>query len=163
MTVFDSDNIIHYERIETECPQCGYSRPRDDLCETGKLALIETTEYVRSITELRLLRRTRDLFERHPHSKHPIIVHQMLLKIVPEPDPALDEELDRDQELKKFLNGFSFYLPARLASCEKTEPKEPPAVSDRDDIACPECSHFLILPEQFFFRVGLQVPPGKQK
>ncbi len=126
MTIFFPYNIVHYDSVETTCPECGYSATECDFSEDAKLALVATTEYVRATTELRLLRRTRDLFERFPDSHHPYVIAKMHLKIDPEPDPAFDAELDQDSELRKFLHpDRGFYLPARLKVCEKTEQKEP--------------------------------------
>jgi len=161
MTIHNPHNIVYYETVETECPECGFKGTNRELRKKGKLALLETTQYFMAVTELRLLRRTRDLFNRHPTSRHAYVVEKLNLKVDSEPDPELEEELADDHELQEYLES-GFNLPARLSACEKREPKGPPRAADRDDIACPDCSHFLILPEQFYDMIGVQLPPDKR-
>ena len=159
MTIFFPYNIVHYETVDTTCPECGYSAHQSDLLKKAKLALVATTQYVRAATELRLLRKTQDLFARFPNSRHPYVVDKLNLKVGSEPDPEIEAELEQDPELRNFLNpDHGFYLPARLKVCEKTEQKTPPPESSREDIACPQCSHFRILPEDFYYMVGMRRP-----
>ena len=160
MTLFMPYNIVTYDTVERLCPKCGYTDSVDNLSKDAKLALVDTTHFVMAQTELRLLRQTKSLFDRFPDSRHPVIVSKMHMDVAPKDDPEFDAELAANPELKRFLDpNHGFYLPARLRVCEKTEETSPPQTSQRSDIACPECSHFLILPEQFFMMVGLRERP----
>jgi len=157
MTIFRSYNIVYYDTLETLCPDCGYCGTECDLSKAAKLALVATTEYTHAKTELRLLRESRDLFAQFPDSRHPFVVSKLGLDISPEPDPAFEAALS--QELREFLNpDHGFILLARLKRCEKKEQHSPPTEASVPDIACPRCSHFRILPENFYLMVGVRRP-----
>ena len=164
MTLFIPYCIVSYDTVERLCPECGYKDSVDDLPKNAKLALVDTTHFVMAQTELRLLRKTKALFARFPDSRHPVVVGKMHMDVEPQADPGFDAELKADPELNRFLDpDHGFYLPARLRVCERAAESEPPERSQRADIACPECGHFLILPEQFFRMVGLRERPAESE
>ncbi|HEY4259099.1 MAG TPA: hypothetical protein VGM98_03015, partial [Schlesneria sp.] len=151
--IFSTYEIVDDDEVERVCPQCGYADIVADLCDEARFALVDTTEFAAAVIELRLLRKTRALFDRFPNSRHPCVVDKLHLKNEPQPDDQLQRELDADPELKEFLQPcYGFYLPARLKFCE--ERTKLPEGAGRADIACPKCSHYLVLPKQFYWGIG---------
>jgi len=148
-------DIVYCKQVETICPSCGYLETRTDLSEIAKRAIVTATQYSQKKTELHLLRRVKVLFELFPDSRHPYIVAKMNLERNAEsaPDPTFEAMLD--DELRAILGpDRQFYLPVRLAWLEESTPESPPFVTSHKEIGCPNCSHFLILPERFYMMIG---------
>lgn len=159
--IFNPHNIVDYDEVEWVCPHCGFADVASDLASEAKFALVDTTEFKRASTELCLLRKTKDLFDRYPDSLHPCVVDKLHLKTDPQADDEFQRELDEDPELKEFLQPYrGFLLPARLKYCEKKERTKPPENAQRADIACPKCSHYMILAERFYMMIGTHGQPS---
>ena len=155
MPIFRPELIVNYTDVPVECPHCGYTDSSATRTKTSKLALVTTTRYHRTVTELALLHRTKQLFDRFPDSRHSAIVDKLHLKDAPCDDAAFDAALDADPDLRDFLQPrHGFYLPARLAYASEQAATIPPEIT-RKEIQCPDCSKYLVLPEDFFIMIGL--------
>lgn len=147
--------ITEYKEIPTICPHCGYTETSTALSNDTKRAFVNATRYHRAITELRLLRKTKVLFDRFPDSRHRVVVDKMHLKDSPCEDAELDAELDADPDLRHFLRPeHGFYLPARLALIEGQLPEIASFETESPDLACPKCSQYRVLPESCYYQSG---------
>ena len=113
-------SLLEAEVVPVVCPGCGYHEnlrhPRKDLCQ----ALYARTFLDEAREEVEMLERVERLFSRFPEAQGfiNVSVDQILSGQWPlvktADDPALQEALDADPELTRFLQGSSFSLPARL-------------------------------------------------
>ncbi len=150
--------IRFFDEIELKCSACDYGATRSDVDLETKEALVRTTPHHELAEEHRLLTRTKEFFGRFPDSRHPLIVRLMFLHDPPEPRPdsTFDTALASDTELRDFLKDNMCYLPARIEFCAD-RCREYDHYTRRADVACPNCDGYLILPREFYFRVGCYI------
>jgi hypothetical protein len=147
------EELEKVDSIPLRCVQCGFETRLLKPSREVLGALYEVSSLHESEHELALLQRTKALFDRFPHSRHPQKVCKQFLSNEERPkmgsDPEFDQALDAEPELKTFLDRSSFYLPARIQGVTKWMEKQ--GQPDLHLIGCTHCGsgHFCIEPKFF--------------
>ncbi|MFG0332318.1 MAG: hypothetical protein ACF8TS_03055 [Maioricimonas sp. JB049] len=158
MTLFmpDADNIGDSD-VPVECPQCGLSQRRDGLTQPEKQFLVDSTLYHHLWAEYRLLLRVNEILTIFPGTRHPLLAD----KIAPSgaragDDGAVDAILDRDPELRAFLQRSHFRFDRRFAWVNEYVERHREVIA-RAVVRCKECEQqYLVLDEAFYARIGFR-------
>ena len=98
----------------------------------------------------------RALFDRHPNSRHKMIVMYTgslyKEKVAAEPDPEFENDLDYSH-VKKFI-GTSFFSLETRENFTKNNSKSELLISQEQKITCDKCGSLLVVPQSFYQMVG---------
>ncbi|BCM88989.1 hypothetical protein IAD21_00831 [Abditibacteriota bacterium] len=147
------EELERFDFLPLSCDQCGFQTtiPLPDgevLDELYDISCLRESQH-----ELVVLQRAQALFDRFPDSRHSQKMCKEFLGKdecpTVEADPEFDAALNADPELKAFLGGRLFWLPARLKAV--TESIERQGQPDSHLIGCTNCQngHFGIEPKFF--------------
>ncbi|QDU35842.1 hypothetical protein Mal4_01240 [Maioricimonas rarisocia] len=160
MTLFmpDADDIGDSD-VPVECPQCGLSQRRVGLTQPEKQFLIDSTLYHRLCAEYRLLLRINEILTDFPGTRHPLLADKVASSGARAGDDgAVDAILDRDPELREFLQRSHFRFDRRFAWVDEYLEHHREVIA-RALVRCPECEQqSMVLDEAFYARIGFRTP-----
>ncbi len=154
-----SAGILNFKTIPVDCSSCFYYGDLLDISDDDKRALIGATTAHQLNEEQKILLKIQELFNRHPNSKHQIILdftsRSKLFggNIEPEPDPEFEKDLNDNPDIAKHMTNRLFNLETRLYFTGDAGIRLQ-SFQNRIDIACPKCGSVLIVPQSFYRMVG---------
>ena len=151
-----SRGILNFKIIPVDCTKCEYYGDLTDLPDEAKRALIDST-FFHQLEEERLgLIQMRELFDRHPDSRHEMIVTYtgslFREKVAPEPDPEFEKDLAYSH-VKKFIGTSFFSIEARERFTSYNKKSEL-LISQEHNISCDKCGSLFVVPKSFCSMVG---------
>jgi hypothetical protein len=106
-----------------------------------------------------MLLKIQTLFNRHPNTKHEIILDYTSRSKLrggdtsPEPDPKFEKDLDDNPDIAEYIRKNFFNLETRLQFTTDVD-KSLESFQDQIEIACPKCDSYLVVPNAFYSMVG---------
>ena len=148
--------IVNFKTIPVNCAICSYYEDLTDISDVTKKALIDISYSHQLNEELKSTIRAEELFNRHPNSKHELVLEYFSEPdsddVSPEPDEAFEKDLDDNPDIAKFIIGGHFVKGGRLFV--RGRDKELQNYIDQLGKSCPLCGSYLVLPDVFLSMVG---------
>ncbi|MDT8451552.1 MAG: hypothetical protein RQ936_02260 [Gammaproteobacteria bacterium] len=154
-----SRGILNFKTIPVDCSSCEYYGDLSNVSDDTKIALIGATTAHQFNEERKMLMKIQELFNRHPNSKHKIILNCTSRSvsyggdITPEPDPEFEKDLHDNPDIAEYMRNKIFALKIRLYLTRDAD-KKLQSFQNRKDITCPNCGSCLVVPNSFYHMVG---------
>lgn len=151
--------IQNFKTIPVDCSSCEYYGDLSDISDDAKKALIGATTAHQLNEEQKMLLKIQELFNRHPNSKHKIILDCTSRSklyggnIEPEPDPEFEKDLNDNPDIVSHMRNTIFNLETRLYFTGDAGIRFQ-SFQNRKDITCPKCGSLFVVPQSFYSMVG---------
>ncbi|MFK5984812.1 MAG: hypothetical protein QM479_05250 [Pseudomonadota bacterium] len=154
-----SAGILNFKTIPVDCTRCEYYGDISDISDDDKKALIGATTSHQLNEERKMLLKIQELFNRHPNSKHKIILDCTSRSVMfggdiePEPDSEFEKDLNDNPDIAKHMRNTIFNLETRLQFTGDAGIRFQ-SFQNRIDITCPKCGSLFVVPQSFYSMVG---------